>query len=224
MEPVITAAIKRRFGVEFASQQLAARSEEHPHMLATLDGLTEDGEIWEFKAPGVWSSKGIGEEGDTDSLPEHWLVQAQHQMCVAESDRHKVVTIFPTLDLIHYLFGAIERGISEYDPLLDSLDLRVFPVARNDRLIESLVTLNTRFWGHVLDDIPPDEIDPSDAKLLSDAFRDEAGEVRVSQDVLEAAEAWVDLGPKIKELEDERDSAKARVLLARSATPRSGYA
>jgi putative phage-type endonuclease len=214
MEPVIAACAKRRCGVEFESHQVALQSDDHPFMLATLDGVTRDGRIWEFKAPGVWSAREIGEEGETDSLPEHWIIQGQHQACVAEAAGVTVATIFPTIDLIHYLLHAVEHGISEHDPLLDDLDFRTFPVPRNQGLIDSIVSLNGQFWANVLDDIPPYEVEPSDAQLLSRAFQGEQGEIGLDRETLEAMEAWVDLGPKIKALEDERDAAKARVLVA----------
>lgn len=214
MEPVISAALECRYGKKIDESQIFLRSDIHPFMLATLDGIDEDGELYEFKAPGAWSAKELGEDGDTDTLPEHWILQAQHQMVVAEADRVTFAVMFPTPALILYLLDRLDRGAIGTEDMLRELELRTFSVERDDDLIDIMIALETKFWGHVIDDIPPPEIDPSDARTLSEAYQGKGGDVRVDWPALHAMEAWVDLGPKIKALEDERDAAKALVLLA----------
>jgi putative phage-type endonuclease len=213
MEPVIQEALTFRLGKEIIETQVCLRSDEHTFMTATLDGVDEDGELYEFKAPGAWSAKELGEDGEVDSLPEHWILQAQHQMFVGDFASATFAVMFPTAELILYLLDRLERGGSGTEDMLRKLELRTYTVQRNDSLIDAMVALESRFWEHFVADVPPSEIDPSDAKTLSEAFRGERGEVRVSRDCAYAMGAWVDLGPKIKELEDERDAAKARVLI-----------
>ena len=84
-----------------------------------------------------------------------------------------------------------------------------FVVERDEKLIESMVSIEQRFWDKVLTDTPPEEVSPDDARLLTEAFQGmhDGRHVMLSREQADAADAWLDLGPKIKALDDERDAA-----------------
>ena len=80
-----------------------------------------------------------GEPG-TDQVPEHVIVQTQHQMYVADLDRV-------------YVGAAIARY---------RLEWAYYVVERHDGIINAMVDQETAFWrNHVLPKIPPEDSLPS---------------------------------------------------------------
>jgi putative phage-type endonuclease len=134
-----------------------SQSRRHPTerwMLATVDRdlIRVDNadrleRLVEIKVPGSrWSfNKAIGGREQTwgfypDEIPPYIACQAQWQMEVRGADRCDVAAFF-----------------------LDERELAVYPQVRNQKLIDSLVEINRRFWfDNVLAKVPP-ELDGSAA-------------------------------------------------------------
>lgn len=122
-EPILSAEYRRRYATKL-HEQVFLRHEEHPWMFATLDGVTPDGTVVEFKTAGWRQAREWGEE-DSDEVPLPYLVQVQHQIAVAG------------LDTAH-VFASIDRE-----------EPKRFIVHRNDELISILVKREQAFWQHV---------------------------------------------------------------------------
>jgi putative phage-type endonuclease len=215
LEPVIAAAVERKLGVTIDQRQLCLESEDHDYMSATLDGVDTLGNVHEFKAPGQWSAKTLGDDGDSDSLPIHWTLQAQHQAIVSRTDGVTVHSIQPSQELLLYLLDANENGPHHAAELwLDRLDVRSYPVERNPSMCDSLIYMEREFSQNVELGIPPEEVTADDAATLARAFLGSLGEIRLSHAEAEAATRYLDLADPIKVLEEERSVARARLLLA----------
>jgi predicted phage-related endonuclease len=190
LEPAIATACERKTGMKLVADQVQLRSEQYPFMLATLDRLTEEGEIVELKAAGTWASRDLGDDGDSESLPEHWILQAQHQMIVAGKRRVTFAVLMPTLQV------------------------RIYPVERNPALCHALVAIEETFWAHVREDVAPEELVPQDAAMLADIYRGWHGSTVLGDRDSEAATDYLSLGAEIRQLERRREEARARLLLS----------
>lgn len=108
-------------------------SREHPWMLASLDGLTDDGGLIEAKTT---TSDHRGEWVDDyglDTVPDHYLLQVQWQLKVSGRSHGWVACLF-----------------------LDTREFIVRRVARDEDLINLLVALGHDFWhDHVLPQVAP---------------------------------------------------------------------
>jgi putative phage-type endonuclease len=189
LEDDIADAYSEATGIQILITQVCCRSDSHPFMIATLDGVTDDRNI-EFKVCGHWASRTLGESGDTETLPLHWLIQVQHQMEVSGKDRTDIAVFLPTLEL------------------------RIYPVFRSNLLIDSLIEIESEFWEHVKSETPPPASDPSDYEHVL-RYRGNA-ETRVALDhnVIMAVDMYQHACAEIKELELMKDQARAEIIAA----------
>lgn len=197
LEPAIASRFAERTGVKYAGSQVCFQSDVHPWQLATLDRLTTDNAIVELKAVGHGKVAKLGEDGDTDSLPDEWILQSQHQMGVTG------------LELV---FFAVFVGTYE--------DIRIYEVPRNDQLIESLTDLELEFWSHVQSLEPPPVLDMRDAEELAKLIGTNESRVQLDPEISVIVDRYQDLGARISELEKERGQRKGQIL---SALNGAGY-
>lgn len=124
LEPIIMQFYEERTGLKIAAEFVQKRCEHTNYrwMRATLDAVNSAGQLVEVKACGIGTARGLGESGDTDSLPTAWILQVQHQMAVT---------------------GFSEADIAVFHP---SLELRIYPVRRDDDLIEAMIDSEAEFW------------------------------------------------------------------------------
>lgn len=188
LEPAIAAMFEKKTGITLADEQVKLRSERYPFMLSTLDRLTTGGDIVELKAAGLWSGRELGDDGDSESLPEHWVIQAHHQMIVA--DRPKVT----------------------FAVLVPTLQVRIYTVERNWDLCRALVSIERDFWSMVESDTQPSDLQPQDAATLSSLYQGWHGTAILGDEDAYAATEYAVLGPEIKVLERRREVARARIL------------
>ncbi len=156
LEPVILEWFEEDSGLEVLDRQRAAVHPEHEWMRATLDGRAYPAEppvpigVVEAKA-----SNGLDGRWK-DGLPEHIIIQAQHQMAVDGAKRAYVAV------------------------LLHGDSFLWFQLERDEGAIAQLMEIEERFWSrHVLTGVAPD-VDASDqtAQALRRAYARPAGEMR----------------------------------------------
>ncbi len=146
LEPFVRAEFTRRTGIEVIHKSELLQSEEHPFMLANLDGICEVPEvgtcIFEAKTASAYKA---GEWEDT--IPDEYALQLAHYMAVTGYAGAYIAV----------LIGG------------NSFKWRF--VERDEELISMLIELESSFWTHVQDCTPP-PLDGSNAsaKFLAERF------------------------------------------------------
>jgi len=139
MEDVVREEFTKRTGIAVTPINQLLQSEEHPFMIANLDGMCEHPIygpcIFEAKTSSAYRSN----EWE-DSLPDEYLIQVQHYMAVTGA---KGTFLAVLIGGNHFKWQFIER---------------------DEELIKMLIQLEAEFWNHVEECIPP-VIDGSDAAL-----------------------------------------------------------
>ncbi len=137
LEALVRAEFTRRTGVDVRLVKQILQSEEHPFMLANLDGVCETGDhgtcIFEAKTASAYK---VGEWDDT--IPDEYMIQVQHYMAVTGYKGAYIAV----------LIGG------------NTFKWRFIP--RDDELIAMLIELEAQFWDHVQNVTPP-ALDGSDA-------------------------------------------------------------
>lgn len=172
-EPAMRQAFTEDMGLKVRSAGLH-RSKHHPFMQVTVDGLVEDGGVFESKTLGHWTA----EEWDDGQVSDHAELQVQHGMLVTGRSHAWVVG------------------------LIDGRDFRIRRVERNPELIDLIAKTEIAFWhDYVLAKSSPpvtpvsldevkDQFNPSDGsnKELSEAEAKELGNLWAALDVHKTAE------------------------------------
>ena len=146
LEPFVRAEFTKRTGIEVSRRNELLQSEEHPFMLANLDGICEVPDvgtcIFEAKTASAYKA---GEWEDI--IPDEYQLQIQHYMAVT---------------------GYAGAYIAV---LIGGNTFRWKFVERDEELISMLIELEAAFWNHVQDLTPP-PLDGSDAstRFLSERF------------------------------------------------------
>lgn len=146
LESVVREEFTKRTGIEVSKPSVILQSEEHPFMLANVDGICEHPElgacIFEAKTASAYKA---GEWEDT--IPDEYMCQVQHYMAVTGYQGAYIAV------------------------LIGGNTFRWKFVEREEELISMLLELESAFWSHVQDYTPP-PLDGSDAskKFLSERF------------------------------------------------------
>ena len=146
LEAIVRAEFTKRTGIEVTKPAVILQSEEHPFMLANLDGTCEIPDmgtcIFEAKTASAFKA---GEWEDT--IPDEYQLQVQHYMAVT---------------------GYAGTYIAV---LIGGNTFKWAFIERDEELISMLIELETAFWNHVRDATPP-PLDGSEAsaKFLSERF------------------------------------------------------
>ena len=146
LEPFVRAEFTKRTGIEVSHRSELLQCEEHPFMLANLDGICEVPDfgtvIFEAKTASAYKA---GEWEDT--IPDEYALQLAHYMAVT---------------------GYAGAYIAV---LIGGNTFKWKFVERDEELIAMLIELESDFWNHVQDCTPP-PLDGSDAsaKFLSQRF------------------------------------------------------
>jgi predicted phage-related endonuclease len=173
------------------------RFARHPDIVwstATIDGLSASGCRVEFKMVGPHGLvRSIEGPDDLECLPEEWIVQAHAQMLADRVDEIWFAILMP------------DHGVHPVGPL-----------RRNDDLVRIIAAEGGNFWfDHVVAGVPPDDVGPGDARILSQVYRAQRGDwLFLGHEVGLAARDYKVLGDQIAELQGRRDVARARMLLA----------
>lgn len=146
LESVVREEFTKRTGIEVSKPSVILQSEEHPFMLANVDGICKHPElgacIFEAKTASAYKA---GEWEDT--IPDEYMCQVQHYMAVTGYQGAYIAV------------------------LIGGNTFRWKFVERDEELISMLLELESAFWNHVQDCTPP-PLDGSDAskKFLSERF------------------------------------------------------
>lgn len=192
LESVIADAMRERIGCEYLGDQVCFQNDDLPWQRATLDRLMMlDGRkaIGEFKAINPIKAKTIGEDGDVDSLPTDWLIQANHQMSASK------------LDLV--VFGVF---VGTFE------DIRIFFVERNQGLIDTLTDAEAEFWDCVLNRTPPPVRDHRDTEALIKHLGVHEDQVELGDDAEDAVLEYEEIRSMIAAAEAQKDQARAKIL------------
>lgn len=146
LEPFVRAEFTKRTGIEVTHKNELLQNEEHPFMLANLDGVCEVPDvgtcIFEAKTASAYKS---GEW--EDSIPDEYQLQIQHYMAVT---------------------GYTGTYIAV---LLGGNSFRWKFVERDEELISMLIELEADFWDYVrLRTPPPLDGSNASAKFLAERF------------------------------------------------------
>ncbi len=146
LEPFVRAEFTKRTGIEVVQVKQLLQSEEHPFMLANLDGACEVPDfgpcIFEAKTASAYKA---GEW--EDAIPDEYQLQIQHYMAVTG---YKGAYIAVLIGGNTFKWRFVER---------------------DEELISMLIELEADFWNHVESGTPP-PLDGSDAsaKFLAQRF------------------------------------------------------
>lgn len=146
LEALVRAEFTKRTGIEVKQTNQLLQSEDHPFMLANLDGEcihpTHGKCVFEAKTASAYKSG----EWD-DAIPDAYILQVQHYMAVT---------------------GYMGAYIAV---LIGGNTFRWKFIERDEELISMLIQLEADFWEHVLAAVPP-TLDGSEAsaKFLSERF------------------------------------------------------
>jgi putative phage-type endonuclease len=149
LESLVREEFTKRTGIEVIPVKQILQSEEHPFMLANLDGICQHPNygpcVFEAKTAsaylsGAWSG---------DIIPDSYVLQCAHYMAVT---------------------GAKGAYIAV---LIGGNNFKWKFIERDEELIEIMIGMEAKFWKHVEDGIPP-PLDGSDAsvRFLSERFPD----------------------------------------------------
>ena len=148
LESVVRSEFSKRTGIEVQCINQLLQNEEHPFMLANLDGTCQHPEygtcIFEAKTASAYKAG----EWD-DAIPDEYQLQIQHYMAVTG---YKGAYIAVLIGGNTFRWKFIER---------------------DEELIAMLIQLECNFWNHVQSNTPP-PLDGSDAsaKFLAERFPD----------------------------------------------------
>ena len=148
LESIVREEFTKRTGIEVKLVKQLLQSEEHPFMLANLDGICHDlnyGDcIFEAKTASAFKAS----EWE-NTIPDEYMLQLQHYMAVT---------------------GCKAAYIAV---LIGGNTFRWRLIERDEELIPMLIELEARFWEHVKNNTPP-PLDGSEAcaKYLAVKYSD----------------------------------------------------
>jgi len=183
LEPVILDATADHLGIKIHKPTSGLMHTGTPWLRANLDGLTEDGRICEFKT--CHYSQAHKWDGQ---IADHAEIQVHHAGLVT-GIKQAVVAV-----------------------LIGGIDLRVFEIDLNPRIMEMLFDMEQKFWQHVIDGTEP-EIDGHARTLqaLTAEWKHAAPPQEVPADAAESIwQAWKDADERKKAAELDINRAKAQ--------------
>lgn len=184
LEPFVAQLYQEERPYRLEVKEDVLRHPEFPFMIGHVDRFVFNGQpgpvgLLEIKTT-EFSSE-FGEE-DSDEIPEAYNIQCQHYMAV---------TGMPWTDV------AV---------LIRKDRLKIYHIERNDRLIDSLISLEKDFWeNHVIAKVPP-AVDESGgaSEMLKRVYPTDAGrEIMATPEITAIGEALLSVRDKLKVFETE---------------------
>lgn len=160
------------------------RHPKYPFMIATPDGGTADERLVEIKTSK--SSDGWGMPG-TDEIPQAYLIQVQHYLCV---------TGWRVADVVLGIYGS---------------EPAIYHVEADDELHELLIDAETQFWKCVETGEPPEPTSYADV-IARYGRRSTANAVVADREAVYAIESLRELTAKAKTIEAHIEACKADIM------------
>jgi len=186
LEPVIRQQYAERTGRTVRLPEGIIRHQTHPFMLATVDGITDDGRLVEVKT--ARTAQDWGEPG-TDEVPQAYLIQVQHYL---------EVTALPVADVAVLIGGS---------------DFRMYEIEADRELQGMIIDGEADFWRRVEQGIPPDPVSFADVQAMFGKFSKE-GAVEADAATAEAIANIKRIKEMVKALEEEEETTKAVIMKA----------
>lgn len=186
MEPAIRQFYADTTGTTVRIPDGIITCQDHPCMLANLDGYTDEPRVVEIKTAA--SGREWGEPGSPD-IPQEYLCQVHHYM---------IVTGFPVADVV--------VSINNRDPV-------IYTVEADRDLHEMMVEEEEQFWTCVQNGIPPEPVTFAEA-VQKYGKLSVAGVVEASREIVGAVDRLKVVRGSMKALEAEEEDLKAEIILA----------
>ena len=159
------------------------RSEEHPFMQFSPDGIADDRIVVEVKTALVddeW-----GDEG-TDQIPTEYMIQVQHEMAVVKFNVAHVPVLFPHFHFSLYIVHA--------DPELQEL----------------IRAAEQEWWeNHVLTNVMPEPTTHGD--VVKKYGQAKVGPIEATPEIVEMVTELKEVKARLKLTEQEKEEAEAQI-------------
>ena len=144
----------------------------------------------EAKYANAAMGQSYGDEG-TDAIPEHVVVQAQHQMYAAELDK-----VWVPVALAGF-----------------ALSFKLFCVPRDEDLVSMIVQRGMEWWQrHIVARVPPEGDDVPPMEILKRVRREPDMIVDLPAEAEKLVFDWQQAGYRRKEADEEHEELKARLV------------
>jgi hypothetical protein len=187
-----------------------------PFMAATPDlpDIT-DGCLVQLKTSSTWNRDKWGNPHHGDyTLPGDYMIQGQHEMAVCGAPENRFAVLFCSEEGFHALRAMIRVGVDMDVIGREALKLgeyQVFPVMRNDEMIQHIIEEEKAFWEtYVVPKIPPE--DPSAPQKTSDIREPETDELEMLRKAEDAYRGW-----KLAELRWQTHKAELQLAIGQDS-------
>jgi putative phage-type endonuclease len=162
------------------------RHPQHDWMLATVDGVTDDGRLVEIKT--ARSADGWGEPG-TDEVPQAYLIQVQHYLTVTA------------------------LSVADVAVLIGGQDYRQYEIQADPELQAMIVESEAEFWDRVQNGTPPDPVNYSDV-VTKYGRASRSATIVADAATVAAVETLRAIREQYKAIEESEQHARAIVMQA----------
>lgn len=157
LEPLVREYFTRSTGKSVNTTSKTIRSQTNPFMIANIDGfIPQEQALLEIKTCNYFAKEGWG-ECLTDQIPNDYLLQVQHYLAVTETKKAFVAVLFGDEKTFQMLMAFIKLvGVSAMLGEDLPLDIQIYKVERNEKLINGLIDIERTFWvEHVEKKVAP---------------------------------------------------------------------
>lgn len=184
MEPAIRQWYSDKTGRDVRLPDKIMYHPQHPFMLASLDGFTDDGRVVEIKT--ARSGKDWGEPG-TNQIPDYYAVQVHHYM---------TITGFQVADIPVSIAGS--------SPSL-------YIVEADKEISEMIIEACAKFWERVQSGNPPDPVTYADA-VARFGKSSSSGAVIASGNTMIDLEELRSVRQQMKDLAEREEFLKGNII------------
>ena len=184
VEPVLRQWYSNKTGRIVTVPEMGVSNPKYPFVLASLDGLTDDGRVLEIKT--TRSSQGWGEPG-TDEIPVYYTTQVQTYLMVYG---------LRLADVVVSLAGAMPE---------------MYEVGADAEIQEMIFDEVTAFWKLVQERTPPEPVSYADM-LARFGKGSKAAQVAANQEIMEQVAFLQSVKADMKRLEASETDAKAIIM------------
>jgi len=184
MEPAIRQWYSDKTGRDVRLPDKIMYHPQHPFMLASLDGFTDDGRVVEIKT--ARSGKNWGEP-ETNQIPDYYAVQVHHYM---------TITGFQVADIPVSIAGS--------SPSL-------YIVEADKEISEMIIEACAKFWERVQSGNPPDPVTYADA-VARFGKSSSSGAVIASGNTMIDLEELRSVRQQMKDLAEREEFLKGNII------------